>query len=236
MLGCNHSVLAHDHWPPRRRTSAGLTPDFIAKGNDRHGRYESEPHGCQSYCIRGQCASAFDPDVGTRIAWSAPVPRGEREPPDPAGPTRCPIAQPAGPFSPVASWPPFVPAAAYPRWIALANDEIGIAPAHPPLPVCMYLPFHLAAGSQTSTLISESEVGRAITFTMQRAGMAIGGAFPVPLETVPAGSETAEVISTFANFRSVSFSQGSCAKNVCAKASQPNKARLLNIRMLCTVH
>src|SRR4249920_1664665 len=110
------------------------------------------------------------------------------------------MAQPAGPLSLAASWPPLVPAAAYPRWIALANDEVGIVPAQPPLPACMYLPFQLAAGSQSSILISESEVGRAVAFTIQRAGRAIV-ACPVPLETVPAGSETADVTSTFASFR-----------------------------------
>src|SRR5688500_11677761 len=100
------------------------------------------------------------------------------------------MAQPAGPFAPPASWPPFVPAAAYPRRIAFANDPAGIAPAQPPLPACMYFPFQLAAGSQTSILISESFVGRATAFTTQRAGTSIGGAFPAPPGSVPAGTDT----------------------------------------------
>ena len=50
----------------------------------------------------------------------------------------------------------------------------------------MYLPFQLAAGSQISILISESATGRAVTVTVQRAGVLIGG-LPVPVETGPAG-------------------------------------------------
>ena len=44
----------------------------------------------------------------------------------------------------------------------VAITVAGIAPAQPPLPACMYLPFQLAAGSQTSSLISESATGRAM--------------------------------------------------------------------------
>jgi hypothetical protein len=47
---------------------------------------------------------------------------------------------------------------------------VGIAPAHPPFPPCLNFPFHPAAGSQTSNLISESLVGLEVPFTTQRAG------------------------------------------------------------------
>src|SRR5687768_2939483 len=107
----------------------------------------------------------------TPVSWRARCPKSISF-------SGCPMAQPAGPFALPASWPPFVPATAYPRWIAFANDEVGIVPAQPPLPLCIYLPFQLADGSQTSSLISESVVGRAMAFTIQRAGTLIGGAFP----------------------------------------------------------
>src|SRR4051812_18159780 len=71
-------------------------------------------------------------------------------------------------------------------------------PAQPPLPSCVYFPFHPAAGSQTANLISESEVGRMMPVTSQRAG----------------ASATAndEVIVVYGNFRPTSFSQDCCAK------------------------
>jgi hypothetical protein len=52
-----------------------------------------------------------------------------------------------------------------------------MAPAQPPFPPCLNFPFQPAAGSQTSNLISESEVGLAVPFTTQRAGAMMVGAF-----------------------------------------------------------
>src|SRR5580765_7551387 len=45
-----------------------------------------------------------------------------------------------------------------------------MAPDQPPLPTPMNLPFQPSAGIQTSTLISESEVGRMVAATRQKAG------------------------------------------------------------------
>src|SRR6266545_1022633 len=45
-----------------------------------------------------------------------------------------------------------------------------MAPDQPPLPTPMNFPFQPSAGSHTSILISESEVGRMVAATRQKAG------------------------------------------------------------------
>src|SRR5580765_8140130 len=53
-----------------------------------------------------------------------------------------------------------------------------IAPAQPPLPTARNLPFQFFVGSQSSTLIFESEVGLSTIVTLQCSGMGSGrGAF-----------------------------------------------------------
>src|SRR5260221_2248620 len=72
-----------------------------------------------------------------------------------------------------------------------------IAPEYPPLPTPSSLPFHASAGGiQTSNLMSESLVGRAVASTRQNAGSVI--VVPVPLGGVkgPAGTAAADLIVT----------------------------------------
>src|SRR5580704_10190244 len=76
-------------------------------------------------------------------------------------------------------------------------------PAKPPLPCPWNLPFQPLAGSQTSILISESEVGVESTAILQNAGRDLKNAaaaaacagFPgVGMVSAPAATDCAEVI------------------------------------------
>src|SRR4051794_26492197 len=68
-------------------------------------------------------------------------------------------------------WPVSVLATAYPRRSPVAIAVYPIAPEYPPLPTPSNLPFQASAGGiQTSNLISESLVGRAVASTRQNAG------------------------------------------------------------------
>src|ERR1700741_169691 len=68
-------------------------------------------------------------------------------------------------------WPVSVLAPAYPRRSPAALAVYPIAPEYPPLPTPSSLPFHASTGGiQTSNLISESLVGRAVASTRQNAG------------------------------------------------------------------
>ena len=52
----------------------------------------------------------------------------------------------------------------------LGHRGIADEPAQPPLPTAWNLPFQSAAGSQTSTLMSESLVGLSVAATRQNSG------------------------------------------------------------------
>src|ERR1017187_9887857 len=70
-------------------------------------------------------------------------------------------------------------------------------PAQPPLPRCMYLPFHtLAGGSHNRKLISESDVGRATPATSQWRGTMTSGNLdgaPTGCFSGPAPTDAADV-------------------------------------------
>ncbi len=53
-------------------------------------------------------------------------------------------------------------------------------PAHTPLPIPTNLPFQPAAGSQTSTLMSESGEGVRVASTLQKAGKVLNPAAATP--------------------------------------------------------
>src|SRR5215472_10099178 len=108
----------------------------------------------------------------------------------------CPIAQPASigddPVRPVS-----VAVAAYPAFTNVASFTLSIDPAYPPTPIPSSLPFHPETGSQTSILMSESEVGLASATMRQNAGrllyksasslpalFGVGGPLNVPAATV----------------------------------------------------
>src|SRR6478672_3457100 len=80
----------------------------------------------------------------------------------------CPIAQPASVGDPV--WPASAAVAVYPAFTDIASCIWSINPANPPLPMPCSLPFHPETGSQTSSLMSESELGLASATTRQNAG------------------------------------------------------------------
>src|SRR5580692_8198032 len=64
-----------------------------------------------------------------------------------------------------------------------------MTPAHPPLPTAWNFPFHPAAGSQTSTLMSESSLGFKVAAMRQKAGRSLkstAGA-GVPPNVLPGG-------------------------------------------------
>ena len=80
-----------------------------------------------------------------------------------------------------------------------------MVPAQPPLPTAWNLPFHAAAGSQTSILMSESEEGVSVAATRQNAGNWLNcctAAGPVPGRlNPPAGTIWAKVIEVFGSAR-----------------------------------
>src|SRR5215472_1495433 len=129
----------------------------------------------------------------------------------------CPIAQPASigddPVRPVS-----VAVAAYPAFTNVASFTLSIDPAYPPTPIPSSLPFHPETGSQTSILMSESEVGLASATTRQNAGrllykrasspplFGVGGPLNVPAATV-----CASVIVVLGIFAAVRRSHASWA-------------------------
>ena len=64
-----------------------------------------------------------------------------------------------------------------------------IEPAHPPFPTAWYFPFHPDAGSHTSTLMSESDVGVIVAATRQNAGSVRNPCPPLPSPPPAAGGE-----------------------------------------------
>src|SRR5215471_5870457 len=81
----------------------------------------------------------------------------------------CPIAQAAS-IGEDPVWPVSVAVAAYPAFTEVASCTLSIDPANPPTPIPSSLPFQPETGSQTSSLMSESEVGFASAMTRQNAG------------------------------------------------------------------
>src|SRR5438552_3389989 len=90
-----------------------------------------------------------------------------------------------------------------------------MTPANPPPPTAWYFPFQFDAGSQTSTLISESLEGLRVAATRQNAGrsrnacgtafaavapMGVGGA------NAPAPTICAKVIAAFGSVRDAKLS------------------------------
>src|SRR5262245_27835788 len=105
-----------------------------------------------------------------------------------------------------------------------------MTPAQPPLPTAWYLPFHpSAAGSHTSTLMSESDEGVSVAAIRQcagsisggtagapprpPAGTAAGGAPPRPgCTNGPAGTASALGIVTFGKVRVLMVAHGVAAQ------------------------
>src|SRR5262245_53464250 len=71
-----------------------------------------------------------------------------------------------------------------------------MAPDQPPLPKPMNLPFQPSAGIHTSTLISESEVGRMVAASRQKAGSSRNAACRAGLRlgSVKAPADTASAL------------------------------------------
>src|SRR6266404_1784191 len=89
-------------------------------------------------------------------------------------------------------------------------------PASPPFPICSNFPFHCAAGSHTSKVICESEVGLISPRTRQKAGTSTAGAgIPGGSAKGPAATFSADVMEVSGNCKSLSFSQTGFA---CARA------------------
>src|SRR5579859_335208 len=74
-----------------------------------------------------------------------------------------------------------------------------MTPAHPPLPTAWNLPFQFAAGSQISTLMSESAVGVSVAATRQNSGA---------LNSFPAGTTSARVIAVPFRLKAARPAQG----------------------------
>src|SRR5215467_5841261 len=78
-----------------------------------------------------------------------------------------------------------------------------MCPAKPPLPTPLNLPFQSCAGSQISSLISESDVGASVAVTRQKAGVDLktGGTsspdFRLGGVNMPAATISATVTVTF---------------------------------------
>src|ERR1051326_5076966 len=89
-------------------------------------------------------------------------------------------------------------------------------PLHPPFPTASNFPFQFAAGTQTSTLISESLVGFKVAATRQNAGRSLNCA-PPPRPPPPAGAKApaatvwAMVTVAFGSFRAARLSHGDAA-------------------------
>src|SRR4029434_1029704 len=81
-----------------------------------------------------------------------------------------------------------------------------IAPAQPPLPTAWNLPFHPLAGSQTSTLISESLEGLSVAATRQNAGRFLNAFLLVALLSVAVGGANSPAATSPAEVTVASFS------------------------------
>src|SRR5215813_126852 len=98
-------------------------------------------------------------------------------------------------------------------------------PAQPPLPTAWNFPFHSEAGSQTSTLMSESDEGVSVAATRQKAGSrlnccAAGGAIPGSVKP-PAGTIWAKVIEVFGSARDAVAVDAVAYPSCTADASAP---------------
>src|SRR5688572_24338579 len=113
-----------------------------------------------------------------------------------------------------------------------------MTPAQPPLPTAWYLPFQPVAGSQTSTLMSESADGASVAATRQCAGSiraGAAGAPPLPAAGAagggpparpggtngPAGTSSVDVIVVLASFSDFKSAHGVAAS---AGAAMSNAA------------
>src|SRR5580698_10394647 len=114
------------------------------------------------------------------------------------------------------SCPVSVIAAAYPRCSPAASVAGVIDPVQPPLPLASNFPFHPAAGSQSSILMSESALGFSVAATRQNAGRSLNTALgspprprPLPAGTVnaPAATDCARVIVVCGKERPLRLSQ-----------------------------
>ena len=72
-----------------------------------------------------------------------------------------------------------------------------------------------------AVIVKRSHSGIDHVFQQYNVFHALIGGLPVPPETGPAGSKTADVTSALACFRPDSFSQGCCAKRVCVSNRWP---------------
>src|SRR6185295_5047866 len=84
-------------------------------------------------------------------------------------------------------------------------------PFHPPLPTAWNFPFHPAAGSHTSILISESVDGLSVAATRQNAGSVLKArGLPPPSGGLkaPAATRLASVIDPFGIASEASCSHG----------------------------
>src|ERR1051325_2919732 len=93
--------------------------------------------------------------------------------------------------------------------MAAASAAYGIVPPSPPLPTAWNLRFHPDAGSQTSTRMSESDVGVSLIATRQNVGRflyaaAAFGLFAFGGTNAPACTDSAD--------RTVPFATGVCAR------------------------
>src|SRR3954468_21312968 len=104
-------------------------------------------------------------------------------------------------------WPVSVLATAYPRRSPVAIAVSPIPPEYPPLPTPSNLPFQASAGGiQTSNLISESLVGRAVASTRQNAGSVIAADAPGAVNG-PAATVAADLTVTFGIVSAARFEQ-----------------------------
>src|ERR1017187_10295996 len=93
-------------------------------------------------------------------------------------------------------------------------------PAKPPLPTPWNLPFQLAAGIQTSKLISESDDGLMTPATRQKAGR-LDTALPLVGVKPPAGTASARVMEVAGSSSLFRVSQVGAA---CAADGSPKQA------------
>src|SRR6185503_7248226 len=97
-----------------------------------------------------------------------------------------------------------------------ASALVSMLPFHPPLPVDWNLPFHPAAGSHTSILMSESGEGVSVAATRQKAGRSLNCA-PPPRPpacggvNAPAATDCAVVTVAFSSLSEESISHDCAA-------------------------
>ena len=111
--------------------------------------------------------------------------------------------------------PMSVAATARPAFTAsiISGTSIATLPAYPPFPVPSNLSFQPDAGSQTSTLMSESLVGVSVAVTLQngRTSLYVRPSGPVKLGP---GTETAEVMTPSCRWSVTSVSQTAAVARV----------------------